>query len=191
MSLADLKRGLSQGQSERTRVINGRLYRQAGDITGLYRPVPRGMDDARDLKGNPHSDYYVADNEVHEIFTPERMQREMQNGATAYRAGTEDAEPVSFLKTEDAFAISLTDEDGKIRFQTVEPGSYIGVGEDGNCFAVSEEDFAENYEVVSAGDTSRRGNEFPELTDADVATSRRELPEISESGNEADDGYSF
>lgn len=212
MSLADVKRGLSQGQSESTRVINGRLY-QAEDETGLYHPVPRGMDDARDSKNNPPSNYYVAGDEAHEIFTPERLERKLQDGATAYLAKTEDAEPVSFLKTEETFAIAVLDEEGKIHFQTVEPGSYIGVGEDGNCFAVSEEDFAEDYEVVSEGPIHQK-DESPKLEDAEDVDHEdiskrlqpypempirsrereefpgfpRELPEIPESESEADSG---
>lgn len=215
MSLADLKRGLSQAQPESTRVINGRLYRQAEDVSGLYQPVPRGMDDARDSKSNPQSSYYVADDEVHELFTPERLERELQHGAVSYLAKTEDAEPARFLKTEETFVIAVLDEEGKIDFQTVEAGSYIGVGEDGNCFAVSGEDFAKDYEVISEGPINQRGNEFPELAEdagdrihedvskrlpphqempalSDGSTGfRRELPEISESESEADNGYSF
>lgn len=51
MSYMDQKREMLKEQSgdeKKTRVIDGRLYMDYAD-NNVYKPVPRGMDDARDL----------------------------------------------------------------------------------------------------------------------------------------------
>lgn len=61
------KLGEMSGKDEpATRVINGRLYSDTGK-DNIYRVVPRGMDDARDLKMNSVPDYVVKNDSEYQI----------------------------------------------------------------------------------------------------------------------------
>lgn len=163
----DKKRELLQKQSDggdATRVINGRLYMQSADGNSIFRPVPRGMDDARDLKGNPPSNYYVRENSAYELFTPEKVQRELGKGNSACSAKTVDSDPFDFLQVDTKAAIIGEDRNGRTQITTLEPGSYVAVGLDGKCFAVSGEDFAEKYEVLPS-ETEHMDREIPEVGD--------------------------
>lgn len=167
MGFMDRKRELLQKQSDggdATRVINGRLYMQSADGNSIFRPVPRGMDDARDLKENPPSEYYVRKNSAYELFTPEKVERELKKGTGTCAARTGDSDPFDFLRVDTKAAIIGEDRDGSTRVTTLEPGSYVSVGLDGKCFAVSREDFAEKYEVLPS-ETKHMDREIPEVGD--------------------------
>lgn len=58
---------MNEKKETATRVIDGRLYVQGSD--GLYSAVPRGMDDARDMKARPAARYAVnpADDEAYMV----------------------------------------------------------------------------------------------------------------------------
>lgn len=164
-----LEDGSEKGSPE-SRVINGRLYVESGK-DDIYTAVPRGMDDARDLKGHPVPDYLVKDGVEYQITNGKDYAEEMQHaGAKVIIADkadrfaameSEDYELPKFIQADRNLALMVPGEDGRPVLHTMEAGDYLGMSGD-SYYAVSAEEFDQTYAVMKDPSSER---EIPEVED--------------------------
>lgn len=157
-----LEDGSEKGSPE-SRVINGRLYVDSGK-DGIYTAVPRGMDDARDLKGHPVPDYLVKDGVEYQVTSGKDYVEEMQEAGTkviiADKADrfaameSEDYELPKFIQADRNLALMIPGEDGQSVLHTMEAGDYLGMSGD-SYYAVSAEEFDQTYAVMKDPSSER------------------------------------
>lgn len=160
----------SEKGSPESRVINGRLYVDSGK-DGIYTAVPRGMDDARDLKGHPVPDYLVKDGVEYQVTNGKDYAEEMQGvGAKVIIADkadrfaameSEDYELPKFIQADRNLALMVPGEDGQSVLHTMEAGDYLGMSGD-FYYAVPAEEFDQTYAVMKDPSSER---EIPEVED--------------------------
>ena len=164
-----LEDGSEKGSPER-RVINGRLYVNSGK-NGIYTVVPRGMDDARDLKEHPVPDYLVKDGVEYQVTSGKDYAEKMQEaGAKVIIADkadrfaameSEDYELPKFIQADRNLALMIPGEDGQPVLHTMEAGDYLGMSGD-SYYAVPAEEFDQTYAVMKDPSSER---EIPEVED--------------------------
>lgn len=143
-------------------VINGRLYSNT-EKDNIYHAVPRGMDDARDLKTNHAPDYVVKNGSVYQIVDGlQYMSNLRENGAktvSAKKAGkviimnpeteTLNGEFTTYTSQGNAEASEKLAEDAVLVARTDENGTPF-VDEFGhtNMWQIKEEKFRSRYADV-------------------------------------------
>ena len=168
---------MSSDTERKTRVINGRLYADTGR-DNIYHVVPRGMDDARDLKTYPVSDYVISDDKEYPIVNGKvYMDNLRKDGAKTFSADKADRfaaleaveyTPPSFVQIDKPVAIMCSSSDGKSVPQMLEPGDYLAMSGD-NVYGVSAEEFDSTYIIL--GDKSvSSGREIPDIPDLENDT---------------------
>ena len=159
---------MSSDTERKTRVINGRLYADTGR-DNIYHVVPRGMDDARDLKTHPVSDYVISDDKEYPIVNGKvYMDNLRKDGAKTFSADKADRfaaleaveyTPPSFVQIDKPVAIMCSSSDGKSVPQMLEPGDYLAMSGD-DVYGVPAEEFNQTYTVLCDESSTR---EIPEI----------------------------
>lgn len=177
MSYMDQKRGMLKEQSgdeKKTRVIDGRLYMDYAD-NNVYKPVPRGMDDARDLKTNRVCDYFVQDEAEYEIVTADEIRKELENPTVSFIARQGDSDPLTFLQLNYDSAIMQRDETGKLTPVVAEALSYVAADKNGDCINVSPGDFIDKYELLRTETSYAREKQEREIPEVNTTESENEM----------------
>lgn len=159
---------MSSDTERKTRVINGRLYADTGR-DNIYHVVPRGMDDARDLKTYPVSDYVISDDKEYPIVNGKAyMDNLRKDGAKTFSADKADRfaaleaveyTPQDFVQVDKLVAIMCLSADGKSTPQLLGPGDYLAMSGD-DVYGVPAEEFNQTYTVLCDESSTR---EIPEI----------------------------
>lgn len=175
----------SEKGSPKSRVINGRLYISSGS-DGIYTAVPRGMDDARDMKMNPVLDYLVSDDKEYPIVDGRTYIEDLRkNGAKTFSADKADRfaaleavdyTPQDFVQVDKPVAIMHLSSDGKSVPQLLEPGDYLTMSSEDNIYGVPAEEFDSTY-IVLGNKTVSSDREVPEISD-DQSDYEMSVPEL-------------
>lgn len=162
---------MSSDTERKTRGINGRLYADTGR-DNIYHVVPRGMDDARDLKTHPVPDYVISDDKEYQIVNSKAyMDNLRKGGAKTFSADKADRfaaleaveyTPQDFVQVDEPVAIMCSSVDGKSIPQLLEPGDYLTMSSEDNIYGVSAEEFDSTY-VVLGDKTISSDREIPEI----------------------------
>lgn len=157
----------SEKGSPKSRVIDGRLY-VSSDSDDIYRAVPRGMDDAKNLKINLVPDYVVRGDKEYPIVDGSiYMQDLRKNGAEIFSADKADRfaaleavdyTPQDFIQVDKPVAIMCQSDDGRSVPQLLEPGDYLTMASEDHIYGVPAEEFNSTYIIL-------KDREIPEIDD--------------------------
>ena len=124
-------------------VIEGRLFADTGR-NDIFRVVPRGMDDARDLMSHPVPKYLVRDSKAYEVVdAKDFMDKAIENDSRFF--ATKEGGMVSpFAETDRNIAI-ISQNGMPV---TAKPGDYVAALSDGSYGIVTKEDFDSSYKTL-------------------------------------------